>query len=84
MRKLLICLAIITLSPVIENSVLARGEKSEIRFDIPSQSTGNNVRRASSENTKSFSSSGYGFEYIFSNKIGLGYRSESIQTEIES
>ena len=44
----------------------------------------NNVRRASSESTKSFSSSGYGFEYIFSNKLGLGYRSESIQTEIES
>lgn len=84
MRKLLICLAIIALTTIFANSVLARGEKSEIRFDIPSQSTGNNVRRASSESTKSFSSSGYGFEYIFSNKIGLGYRSESIQTEIES
>ena len=84
MRKLLICLAIISFSLVLANSVFARGKKSEIRFDIPSQSTGNNVRRASSESTKSFSSSGYGFEYIFSNKIGLGYRSESIQTEIES
>ena len=60
------------------------GNKSEIRFDISTQSTGNNVRRASSESTKSFSSSGYGFEYIFSNKLGMGYRSESIQTEIES
>ena len=66
MHKLLICLVIITFSSVLANSVLARGEKSEIRFDIPSQSTGNNVRRASSEITKSFSSSGYGFEYIFS------------------
>ena len=84
MHKLLIWLAIIAFSSVLAKSVLATGEKSEIRFDIPSQSTGNNVRRASSESTKSFSSSGYGFEYIFSNKIGLGYRSESIQTEIES
>lgn len=84
MRKQLICLVIVAFSLVLANSLLARGEKSEIRFDIPFQSTGNNVRRASSESTKSFSSSGYGFEYIFSNKLGLGYRSESIQTEIES
>ena len=32
MHKLLICLAIITFSSVLANSVLARGEKSEIRF----------------------------------------------------
>ena len=84
MLKILILLVIFSFSMAFSNSLLARGKKSEIRFDIPTQSTGNNVRRASSESTKSFSSSGYGFEYIFSNKIGLGYRSESIQTEIES
>ena len=84
MHKLLIVLVIFSFSAAFSNSLLARGKKSEIRFDIPTQSTGNNVRRASSESTKSFSSSGYGFEYIFSNKLGIGYRSESIQTEIES
>ena len=40
MRKLLIWLVIFGFSLVLANSVLARGEKSEIRFDIPSQSTG--------------------------------------------
>ena len=84
MHKILILLVIFAFSTALCDSLLARGKKSEIRFDIPSQSTGNNVRRASSESTKSLSSSGYGYEYIFSNKIGLGYRSESIQTEIES
>ena len=84
MYKTLILLFIFLFSTAFSDSLLARGKKSEIRFDIPTQSTGNNVRRASSESTKSFSSSGYGFEYIFSNKLGLGYRSESIQTEIES
>ena len=84
MHKILILLISFSFSAAFYNSLLARGKKSEIRFDIPTQSTGNNVRRASSESTKSLSSSGYGFEYIFSNKIGLGYRSESIQTEIES
>ena len=84
MHKILILLVIFAYSAAFSDSLLARGKKSEIRFDIPTQSTGNNVRRASSESTKSFSSSGYGFEYIFSNKLGVGYRSESIQTEIES
>ena len=84
MHKILILLFIFSFTATFSNSLLARGKKSEIRFDIPTQSSGNNVRRASSESTKSFSSSGYGFEYIFSNKVGLGYRSESIQTEIES
>ncbi len=84
MHKILILLVIFAFSMALSDSLLARGKKSEIRFDIPTQSTGNNVRRASSESTKSFSSSGYGFEYIFSNKLGVGYRSESIQTEIES
>ena len=84
MHKILILLVIFAFSTALSDSLLARGKKSEIRFDIPTQSTGNNIRRASSESTKSFSSSGYGFEYIFSNKLGMGYRSESIQTEIES
>ena len=68
----------------VSSSAQARGKKAEIRFDIPYQSNGNNVRRASIEETKSFSSSGYGLEYIFSNEIGLGYRTETVQTEMES
>ena len=84
MHKILILLVIFAFSTALSDSLLARGKMSEIRFGIPTQSTGNNVRRASSESTKSFNSSGYGFEFIFSNKLGVGYRSESIQTEIES
>jgi len=84
MHKYLLSYAIIYFVSVAFIYVHARGENSEFRLDVPMQTSGNNVRRASSENTKSFSGSGYGFEYIFSNSLGIGYRSESVQTEIES
>ena len=84
MRKFLIILTLIYYAYGCYAKSQARSEKSELRFDVPVQISGQNTRRASSETTKSFSGSGYGLEYIFDNNVGLGYRSETIATEIES
>ncbi len=58
MHKYLLSYAIIYFVSVAFIYVHARGENSEFRLDVPMQTSGNNVRRASSENTKSFSGSG--------------------------
>tara|TARA_B100000579_G_scaffold419318_1_gene417779 strand:+ start:986 stop:1612 length:627 start_codon:yes stop_codon:yes gene_type:complete len=84
MQKFLIIFTLLCSTNVYYSISQARNEKSEVRFDVTGQASGHNTRRASSETTKSFSGRGYGLEYIFENNVGLGYRTETITTEIES